>query len=241
LISIQFSRFKPEEVEAKKEIEHQQDIQKVKSELVMNSIMPDPVKPFKATNIECTEIEFSNLTSTTTFASHAIVERNSLMCSCSKQGNYYGPPCFNRGCQHFFKVNDSFYSIESIQKEASKQTPENENGLGVLLPLQSNVHFNTYDGCHQIKVERDNCSPGRIHFRDENQEKDHDFVCLSAVERARQREIGKNSRREQKLLKVDHNEAVKLGSKTTSDVALAFRSPHRQVLFILQKFINLLI
>jgi hypothetical protein len=188
--------------------------------------MLDPERSFKTTNIECNKFEFSNVTNTTTSTIHTNEERNSLMCSCLKQGNYNGPPCFNRGCQHFIKVNDSFYSI---QREVSEQAPEYENGLGVLLPLQCNVHnFNIDSGCNQFKVVTDNSSPGRIQCRDENLRKDHDFVCLSVVERARQREIGKNSSHEQKLSTVDHNEAIKSSSKTTFDVALAFRSPHRQ-------------
>jgi len=217
------------EVEVKKEIERQ-DIQKVKSELEMNSIIQDSMRSIEATNIECKEIGFSNLTNTTTSIVNENVGENSLMCSCIKDGNYHGSLCFNCSCQHFIRVNDSFYSI---RREASKQVLEIKNGSGVLLPLQSNVNFNTYSRCNQIKVETDNCSPQRIHFRDENQEKDHDLVCLSAVERARQREISKNPSCEKKLLTMDYNEAIKSSNKTTSNIALAFRSPHRQVFLIL--------
>jgi len=227
---MQFSRCKPEEVEAEKEKQQQQQGNpKAKSESVINSAVPISPRSLKVTDVEGSRIDFSNLTSTTTSAANNEVQRTSSMCSCIKLGNYRGSACFNTDCQHFNSVSDSFYSI---QREASEQILGHENGLGVLLPLQTNVSFNTFGGYNQIRVETENSSPQTIHLRDENQEKDPDKVCLSAVERARQREIGKNPSRQQKPLKGDHIEAIKPSSKTTSDVALAFRSPHRQVLLL---------
>lgn len=234
MIHIQFSRCKREEVEVeKKEKQHNQ---KAVSESVINF----PVTVFakvdfshvsQVTDVKSNGIEFSNLTSTTTSAANNDVERTALMCSCIKQGNYHGPPCFNPSCQHFLNVSNSFYSV---QREASEHIPGYENGSRVLLPLHSNVSFNNYGGYNQFKVEANNSSLETIDCRDENQEKDHDKVHLSAIERARQREIGENPNCQQKSLKDDHSETIKPNSKTTSDVALAFRSPHRQVFFLYQ-------
>lgn len=223
-------------MEAEKEKEKQQQqlrSRKTNSESVMNSSVPvsstvDFSQVSQVIDVEGNRIEFSNLASTTTSAANKGVERTSLMCPCIKQGNHRGPPCLNPGCQLLISVSNSFHSI---QREASKHAQGYDNGLGVLLPLQSNLSIFNCGGYNQLKVETDNSSPRKIYHRDENHEKDHTKLCLSAVERARQREIGKNPSLQQKLLKGDHIEAIKPGSKTTLDVALAFRSPHRQVPF----------
>lgn len=184
----------------------------------------------RVSDVEGNRIEMSNLTSTTISAENSSAERTLLVCSCIRQGNSHGPPCFNTGCQHFISVSNSFYSI---QRQASEQVPGHEKGSGVLLPLQSNVSFSSYGDYNQFKDETDNTpprSPKRIDCSDENQEKDHDKGSLSAIERARRRDIGEHPSSQQKKLNGDRIETIKPGSKTTSDVALAFRSPHRQVL-----------
>lgn len=232
-----FSRCKPEEAEAEKKEKQQQMRQfdwKATSELATNPSVPvsarvDFSQFSRVSDIDGNQVEMSKVTSTTISAAKNGAERASLVCSCIRQGNSRGPPCYNPSCQHFISVSNSFYSI---QREASEQVPGHENGAGVLLPLQSNVSFSSYSVYNQLKEETGNSphrSPKRIDCRDENQEKDHDKGSLSAVERARQREIGTHPSSQQKMLNGEHIETVKPGSKTTSDVALAFRSPHRQV------------
>ncbi|KAG0610302.1 hypothetical protein M758_7G055000 [Ceratodon purpureus] len=228
-------RCKPEEAEAEKK-EKQQEIQqdwKATSELATIPSVPvsarvDFSQFTRVSDVEGNPIGISNLTSTTISAVNNGAERTSLVCSCIRKGDSHGPPCFNPGCQHFISVSNSFYSI---QRETLEQVPGHQNGSGVLLPLQSNVSFSSCGGYNQFNDETDNSpprSPKMIDCRDENQEKDQDKGRLSAVERARQREGGVHPGSQQKILNGDHIETIKPGSKTTSDVALAFRSPHRQ-------------
>ena len=242
MIHISVSRCKPEEAEAEKK-EKQQQMQLTTSELATKPSAPESARVdfsqfSRLSDGEGNRVEMSNLTSTTLSALNNGAERTSLVSSCIRQGNSHGPPCFYPGCQHFISVSNSIYSI---QREALEHVPGQENGSGVLLPLQSNVSFSSCVSYNPLKDETGNSrhpSPKRIDWRDENQEKDREKGSLSAVERARQRENGEHPSSQQKMLNGDHVEAIKPGSKTTSDVALAFRSPHGQVLHLNLQFIR---
>ncbi|XP_024391699.1 uncharacterized protein [Physcomitrium patens] len=228
-------RSKPEEGKIEKQERQHQQNSTVNSESAKMSSAPvsarmDICKLSRDTHIESNRINMPNETCSTISAPSNVDERASvLVCSCIKQGKSPGSPCLSFNCQHFIYENNSFHPI---QREAADHSPKQENRSGVLLPLQSNISFSDYGECmNQFKGKNDYFPTPllkRINCKDENHEKVGEKVVLSAVERARQREICENPNFQHKMVDGDHVETTKPSSKTTSNIALAFRSHHRQ-------------
>ena len=182
----------------------------------------------------------NNINNSYTAIHHNGIESGaSCTCYCNKQagGASFGPPCYNPNCQHFINISNSCYKLQELQEHgvrltlnqsvAARESLNNE----LMLPRESDCNVNL-NGGFQVNEERhdspDPLTPKKVDLKGKNQGKNFP----SAVERARQRDVNENPKEQSKAEKLDsakgggHGRGV---NETTTNVALAFRSPHRQV------------